>query len=695
MTVVMLGPDRSAPTPSIPETATTPASEPASTEAAPAPVDVPVADVGDLTLRNFDDDQPPQPLGGLDDPASSAMLVELTRSGAGIASIRFSNIFETVQGRLAWNRWRSGNRSVPEPSIDDLYLLSTARDVPWASETGAGVSLTSVLGAHTVLVNDQPLALGSASVWRVTGPGGFEAIVEDASGSAVARITRTWSLRGGHGLHLDQRIENLASGVLQVQWLQWGPPSLLVDRSRYMDTRRFRFGWELGPSRDPNAAAPVQASTDVIYEYRSIADEPQQLLWPTQYTADEDYHLSWFASTNRYFALAVFPALGDQGQGSRLLGSRVDEIHCQVIGEGEHAFILTGLHGAPATVQPGDAIDLSLGIYAGPLQRGILGTQQPYVSLNMRMLVLYQMSMMCAFCTFQWLADILAWLLTTLDHRVVFDWGLAIVLLVLIVRTLLHPITKKSQVNMQRFTRSMAKLKPELDKLKERCADDPKRMQREQMELMRQHGANPLHMLGCLPMFLQMPVWVALYAVLYFNFDLRQEPAFFGMFQLFGDWQFLADLGAADHFFGQFDEPISFFFWNITGINLLPFLMGGIFYIQQKYMSPQNLATMTADQQTQQKMMRVMTVVLFPLMLYSAPSGLTLYILTSSTVGILESRHIRAHIDKIDADPSSPPTPGKKRKPKDRQARAWQDAMEARRKKVQNKAANRSYKKRQ
>jgi YidC/Oxa1 family membrane protein insertase len=211
---------------------------------------------------------------------------------------------------------------------------------------------------------------------------------------------------------------------------------------------------------------------------------------------------------------------------------------------------------------------------------------------------------------------------------------------------------------------------------------------------MQKYGVNPFQMLGCLPMFLQMPIWVALYALLYFMFDIRQEPAFFGVFQLFGDWPFLADLSSADHFFGQFAEPKHFLLWNITGINLLPILMGFIFFIQQKYMSPQSMAT-TPEQASQQKIMRVMMVVLFPLMLYSAPSGLTLYILTSSTVGILESRRIRKHIDELPLEPKpAGPAIGKAKKSKDKQGRAWADAMEARRKKVQNKAKKRNFKKR-
>ena len=74
--------------------------------------------------------------------------------------------------------------------------------------------------------------------------------------------------------------------------------------------------------------------------------------------------------------------------------------------------------------------------------------------------------------------------------------------------------------------------------------------------------------------------------MLYFAIELRHEPAFWGVFQLFGNWPFLADLSAADHCFWEFDEPFNFLMWNMTGINFLPILMGFVFYFQQKYMSP-------------------------------------------------------------------------------------------------------------
>ena len=103
----------------------------------------------------------------------------------------------------------------------------------------------------------------------------------------------------------------------------------------------------------------------------------------------------------------------------------------------------------------------------------------------MRGLILYQMSSWCAICTFQWLADILIVVLVFLDAYILFDWALAIIGLVVIVRTLMHPITKKSQVGMQRFTRTMGKLKPQMEKINQKYSDDPKRKQQEGKQLAR------------------------------------------------------------------------------------------------------------------------------------------------------------------------------------------------------------------
>ncbi len=199
---------------------------------------------------------------------------------------------------------------------------------------------------------------------------------------------------------------------------------------------------------------------------------------------------------------------------------------------------------------------------------------------------------------------------------------------------------------MMKFGKQMQAMQPELDKLRKKYKDEPQRFQQEQIKLFREKGVNPASMLGCLPMFLQMPIWIALYAMLYYAIELRHEPAFYGVFQAIsgGSWHFLADLSSSDQFIRVFAEPkeisLIFFSLNFQSINLLPLLMIIVFYFQQKLMTP---PPANEQQAQQQKIMKFM-MLLFPLLLYSAPSGLTLYILASTGAGIVDSYIVRKHV---------------------------------------------------
>jgi YidC/Oxa1 family membrane protein insertase len=166
------------------------------------------------------------------------------------------------------------------------------------------------------------------------------------------------------------------------------------------------------------------------------------------------------------------------------------------------------------------------------------------------------------------------------------------------------------------------------------------------MKLYREKGFSPANVLGCLPMLLQTPIWIALYAMLYFAIELRHEPAFWGFFQWVssGQWGFLADLSSQDGFIPIFSEPheINVLITTVKfqSINILPILMGVVFYFQQKLTTPPPANEQAAQQQ---KMMKFM-IFLFPVFLFFAPSGLTLYILASTSAGIVDSTIVRRHI---------------------------------------------------
>jgi YidC/Oxa1 family membrane protein insertase len=338
--------------------------------------------------------------------------------------------------------------------------------------------------------------------------------------------------------------------------------------------------------------------------------------------------------------------------GSKAIAPAVAAVH-GLVGQGTHLgqpqdAIFTTTSSEAVAVQPGTSAAFDVGVFAGPLERSILAGTEPFASLNMQGLILYLMSGCCSWCTFSWLADALVWFLAFLHDRVVFDWGLAIVVLVVVVRGLLHPLTRRSQISMMRVTKQMAAIKPEIDALQKRYKDDPKKLQEETIRLYRERGVNPLGCAGgMLPTFLQMPIWMALYAVLYFAFELRQQPAFFGVFQQFGGWGFLGDLSGQDRFV-PLPFSINLYIMRLEAVNLLPLLMGFVFWLQQKYMAPPPTANMSPEAEQQQKMMKWMMIIVFPLTLYSAPSGLTLYIATSTLVGIYESKRVRREIEGMD-----------------------------------------------
>ncbi len=648
---------------------------------------------------------PMQTLGSLDPRETRRMLLEFSPAGAGLERITLSEYWLTAaQSRAARAHYDalSDHASNPPPLPDPSgrYVLQTSVPFTWFdAAAGQWKNLTvPQLAAHSVVINGQPVSLlthytddtGQAwACWTETAPGTFEATLTDQTDKPVARITRRFVLGDNYDITLDQVVTNLTDGVLQIQWIQYGPGDLIIDRARYMDRRRFRFGYLPNIQLFPDLVD--SSDNDLLFERTDItkrgkkaknATDPERIaelltLWPNPDSVKNGYQLSWFAATNRYFALAVHPVLDVSASGhvtgSRAIAPVIAEIRTEVSGTKPDDHIFTSLYSTSRLVAAGTEVRFDLGVYAGPLLGDVLAEEEPLAALNLKRLILYQMSSMCAICTFQWLAHFLMWFLHVMQIATL-DWGVSIILLVLVVRTLLHPLTKRAQINMQRFGKVMGDLKPEIEKLQKKYPDDPRKLQKEQMKLMRERGANPLQMLGCLPMFLQMPIWVALYAALYFAFELRHQPAFWGVFQLFWDWPFLADLSAADHFFGEFQQPFHFLMWNMTGINILPLLLGVVFYIQQKYMSPPPSASMTPEQAQQQKIMKIMMVVLFPVMLYSAPSGLTLYICTSSFIGIIESKYVRAHIKAMDLEPPKPKKP--KKKPKDLQARAYAGALD-------------------
>lgn len=202
-----------------------------------------------------------------------------------------------------------------------------------------------------------------------------------------------------------------------------------------------------------------------------------------------------------------------------------------------------------------------------------------------------------------WFAPISLILLQVLEFSQGFtgNWGLDIILLTILVKILFWPLTRKSFSSM----RDMQKVQPEMAKIREKYADDSQKMNTEVMELYKRHGVNPLG--GCLPMVLQIPVFIGLYSLLQNTIQLRHAP--------FAFW--ITDLAAPErlHILGY-------------GIPVLTLLLGASMFLQQK-LSPQ------AGDPNQQKIMMFMPVV-FTFMFIGFPAGLTIYWLTNNVLTIAQ-----------------------------------------------------------
>jgi YidC/Oxa1 family membrane protein insertase len=197
---------------------------------------------------------------------------------------------------------------------------------------------------------------------------------------------------------------------------------------------------------------------------------------------------------------------------------------------------------------------------------------------------------------FRPVARVLVGFLVLLHEKVTFgNWGIAIILMTICLRTLLFPLTWKSI----KTTIAMRKLKPEVDALNEKFKDDAQAKNLAMMELWKKHGVNPFG--GCLPQLVQMPVWFAMYTTL-------QTAA--EMYHVRFLW--FKDLSAPDPYY------------------ILPLLLGAFMIIQQRIVPQQGMDPM------QQKMMTWMMPIIFTVMMLFLPAALGVYMLTNSILGIVQ-----------------------------------------------------------
>lgn len=289
-------------------------------------------------------------------------------------------------------------------------------------------------------------------------------------------------------------------------------------------------------------------------------------------------------------------------------------------------------------IAPGATQSNTVRAYLGPNERNQLKAAWPTLETALRF--------------FEW-PEFMNWFATMLlsllnwFYGIIPNYGLAIILLTVLVRSATFPLTYHQMRSMKR----MQLLAPEMEKIKQECGEDPQELNRRMMAMYKERGVNPLG--GCLPMLLQLPVFIALYRMLWSSYELRGAP--------FVSW--INDLSEPDRLLQfPFLTVVPFIGEHMQYLNVLPILCAVAMIVSTKLMPMSG-----PMQNPQQKMMMTIMPIFFSVICYSFASGLNLYILTSTVLGIAQNRLIRV---------SATDVPEKKAPKKKRH---WYSAAQARR----------------
>ncbi|CAD2226001.1 cytoplasmic insertase into membrane protein, Sec system [Pseudoalteromonas sp. 3J6] len=359
-------------------------------------------------------------------------------------------------------------------------------------------------------------------------------------------FTKTYVFKKGqYDVALEYTVNNTTAEPIQVQ----------------LYTQIKRTVQEKGSLVDQNYLGAAYGSSEEKYEKYSFSD-----------MADKNLSINtqggYVAFIQHYFVSAWVP-MQDQ---TNTLYSLITKSNAAIIGVKDEA----------VNVQAGSEQVLTATYYMGPKESDKLEAIHPDLDLTVDYGWLFFIS--------QPLFVLLKWL-----HSILGNWGVAIIAITIIVKTLMYPLTKAQYTSMAK----MRALQPKMKALKEKYGDDRQKFGQATMEMYRKEKVNPMG--GCFPILLQMPIFLALFYVFLESTELRHAE--------FVLW--LTDLSAKDPYY------------------VLPILFGASMFITQK------LQPMTVTDPMQQKMMTFMPVI-FSVFFLWFPSGLVLYWLVSNLISIVQ-----------------------------------------------------------
>jgi len=404
-------------------------------------------------------------------------------------------------------------------------------------------------------------------------------------------------------LMLKVEMKNIGAERQKLAYRLDGPTGLPVEG--YWYARGAKIGPVSGAGmRDVvHGIGPPDAVEDGMQVTSTIADGTAPLI--------ADPILNYVGVDSQYFAAILIPQLADplETRFTRIKPIRVGPVP---VGHPQLTDVSFRLTRRPVDMEPNETgINDEFKIYLGPKSPELLAD--------------YGLDSMIDYGWFDFVAKPML-VVMHFFYGIVGNYGIAIILLTLVVRSAMFPLSRKQALNAMK----MQELQPEIKRIAEKYKSSPEQRMKAQQELFRKHKYNPFS--GCLPIFVQLPIFIGLYRSLAVDVELRQAPL------ISENIRWASNLAAPDMFW--YWEPYLPTFlagengWLGPFLNLLPLVTIVLFLVQQKMFMPP-----PTDEQSamQQKMMKYMMIVM-GFMFFKVPAGLCVYFITSSIWSICERK---------------------------------------------------------
>jgi len=578
-----------------------------------------------LAVVSGGDSTAPVILGDVAKDSPFPMEIKVDPAGAEVSTVRLRGHYETVEKK--------------EP-----YRIIMPVDL--VDESGRKRVVRSFATRIQIVEPSLEVPLDEA-VWKVESSDAQQVVlsadVKTAEGRQLLRVSKTYTLRPQKAelrtsdADLSLKVENVSGQPLEVIITQQGPIGLKKEELRGEDRKVIGALWQAG-----TVVSKLHQRSQVIKQKQIMLGSDSK----------EDTRIAWVSEGNKYFGCIMAPAGRNGGDVPAVFSRAETVVFAPQVKEEEETSrqdLTFRYITEPIELPAGGSNSLAFDLYIGPKSKQIFESVETYANRSY-----YQvLSGEYAWCTPGWLVGVMMFLLNTVHAVWPHNYGIAIIVLVLLVKSLLHPLSVKSQVNMQKMQKNQARLKPKMDAIKEKYANDRAKMNQAIGELMKEEGINPAgQLLNCLPMMIQMPIWVALWTALSYTVEMRHAP--------FDGW-WIRDLTRPDELLRLFDKPISIpilstflAMGSIQYLNVLPILLGVFQVLQTKFMPRGNVGQQATpagapDQLEQQRKMMMIMSVVFVLIFYNAPSGLTLYIMINNLLSIFEQLKVRRHLRELEA----------------------------------------------